>query len=115
MEEFKKSVECEKDKNYDESEMYLKEALKILKKEEQEKTLGYLFLLKRLAYICFKNNKYSESEKFFSVVANMMPHVSESPVNIFQTHHNLLVLYTHTNIDKALEYGQRVQRDCDDQ
>jgi len=59
------SVESEKEKNYDEAEMYLKEALKILKKEEQEKTLGYLFLLKRLAFICFKNNKYTESEKFF--------------------------------------------------
>lgn len=83
IEEFKRSVECENDRKFDEAEIYLKEALKILKREEQEKTIGYLFLLKRLAYICFKNNKYSESEKFFSVVANMMPHISESPVNIF--------------------------------
>jgi len=108
IEEFRKSVECEKAKNYDESELYLKEALKILKQEDQDKTLGYLFLLKRLAYVCFKNNKFSESEKFFSVVTNMMPHISDSPINVFKTHHNMLVLYTNTNIEKALEYSARV-------
>jgi hypothetical protein len=45
----------------------LKEALKILKKAEQEKSMGYLYLLKRLAYVCFCNRKFSESEKYFSI------------------------------------------------
>jgi hypothetical protein len=83
LEEFKLSVECEKDKNYDESEMYLKETLKILKQADQHKTLGYLFILKRLAYVSFKNNKFTESEKYFSIVTSVMPSISENPMNIF--------------------------------
>ena len=43
-----------------------------------------------------------------------MPHVSENPINVFPTHLNMLVMYTHTNIEKALEYLNRVQKDSDD-
>ena len=45
--------------------------MKILKRAEQEKSMGYIFILKRLAYVCFQNKKYSESEKYFRIAADM--------------------------------------------
>jgi hypothetical protein len=41
------------DKNFDESEYYLKEGLRAIKGAGEEKSLGYQFLLKRLAYVSF--------------------------------------------------------------
>ena len=70
-------------KKYDQSETLLKEALKILKKAKQEQSMGYLFLLKRLAYVCFCNRKYSESEKYFRVAADLTSVVTSNPANIF--------------------------------
>ena len=68
--EFEKSVNLFHEKKYDESEVLLKEALKILKNAQQEKSMGYLYLLKRLAYTCFVNRKFADSEKFFQICAD---------------------------------------------
>jgi len=81
--EFEQSIKLMHEKKYNESENYLKEALKILKQANQEKSLGYLYLLKRLAYVCFLNKKYQESEKYFKVGMDMVPIVTKNPVNIF--------------------------------
>ena len=88
--------------------------MKILKRAEQEKSMGYLFLLKRLAHVCFCNRKFSESEKYFNVAAEMTPSVTTNPANIFSTRMNMLVLLTHTDLEKAKEYGERMQADLDD-
>lgn len=67
----------------------------------EEKTHGYLFLLRRLAYVSFLNKKYTESERYFKITANMVPMITQDPSNIFDAHRNLLVLYTKTNLKKA--------------
>ena len=47
------------------------------------KTLGYLFILKRLAYATFKDHKYSESEKYFKVCNDLCSVVTNNPANLF--------------------------------
>jgi len=61
--------------------------------------LGYVLLLKRLAYVSFLNKKYSESEKYFKVTTELVPHVTKNPVNIFQAKKNLLLFYTYTDVE----------------
>ena len=75
-----------------------------MKRQEQHNTIGYLFMLRRLAHICFKDKKYKESEKYFKIVAKLMPEVSnQSPIQIFNAKENLVNLYIHTNLEKAQE------------
>ena len=93
--------------------MLLKEALKILKKAEQEKSMGYLYLLKRLAYVCFCNRKFSESEKYFRIQADMTPLVTTNPANVFNSKMNLLILFTHTDLEKAKDLGEMMLADLD--
>jgi len=76
--------------------------------------MGYLYLLKRLAYVCFCNSKFSESEKYFRIGADLTAKISSNPANIFNAKMNLLVLLTHTDLDKAREMGQRMLTDLDD-
>jgi hypothetical protein len=64
--------------------------------------------LKRLAYVCFLNKKFSESEKYFKVGVDMVPLVTKNPVNIFIAQKNLLLLYTYTNIDNASTFGDNL-------
>ena len=60
--------------------------------------MGYLYLLKRLAYTCFVSRKFAESEKFFKVCADLTPKVTDNPNNKFNAQKNLLILYTHSDI-----------------
>jgi len=73
-----------------------------------------MYILKRLAYVCFLNRKYAEAEKYFQVAAEMVPRVTKNPVNIFNAQKNLLLFYTHTDIDKAETYGDRMLKDVDE-
>ena len=52
-------------KEYEDSEQCFKEALKLLKRTQSDKTLGYLYILKRLAYVSYLNDKFTESERYF--------------------------------------------------
>ena len=70
-------------------------------------------MLKRLAYISYANQKYSDAEKYFTVVVNLMPNVTKNPSNIFQSKKNLLIFYTHTNLDKAMDLAQMMKKDSD--
>jgi len=72
-----------KEKKYDQSITELKKALKILKNANQEESIGYIFLLKRLAHACFLGRKYAEAEKFFQIVVVLTPKVTKNPVNAF--------------------------------
>ena len=65
--------------------------------------MGYLYILKRLAYVTFCNKKYSESEKYFRVAADMTQVVSKNPANVFNAHMNLLIFLTHTDLEKAMD------------
>lgn len=96
--EFEKAMSYFNEKKYAECEVYLKEALKILKRAEQDKSMGYLFIFKRLAYVCFMNRKYSDAEKYFSIAADVMREATNNPANIFIAKKNLLLCYTYTNI-----------------
>lgn len=112
--EFEQSVKLLHEKKYEGAEGYLKDAMKILKSAGQEKSLGYLYLLKRLGYVCFLNGKYAESEKYFKINADMIANVTKNPVNIFSAQRNLLLLYTYTNLDSAMEWGNRLMKDTDE-
>ena len=114
MAEFKQAIKFEVEKNYDESEYYLKEGLKAIKGAGEEKSLGYQFLLKRLAYVSFQNKKYSESEKYFRIAANMLPIITQDPSLIFNSQKNLLTFYTHTNLDKAQDQVNKIRKDIED-
>ena len=112
--EYEKAIQFFHDKKYDESEHYLKEVLRILKGAKQEETQGYLYVLRKLAYVCFVSRKFSESEKYFKVVTDLVSKVTKNPANVFSAQKNLLLFYTHTDINKARELGQRMFVDSDD-
>ena len=86
----------------------------ILKRANQEKSLGYLYLLKRLAYVSFHNRKYADSEKYFKVAVEMVPTITKNPVNIYNSKRNLLLLYTYSDIQKAVEYGEYMMKDSEE-
>ena len=61
--------------------------------------MGYVFLLKRLAYVSYLGRKFSEAEKYFKVVIEVIPKLTKNPANLFVAQKNLLLLYTYTNLD----------------
>jgi len=68
--------------------------------------MSYLYVLKRLAYACFLDRRYAESEKYFKVAYDLTPLVTQNPSNIFISKKNLLIFYTYANIDSAVELGE---------
>ena len=56
--EYEHAIKSMYEKRYGDSENYLKETLKILKQAGQDKTMSYLYVLKRLAYVCFLDKRY---------------------------------------------------------
>ena len=76
--------------------------------------MGYIFILKKLAFTCFKTRKYSDAEKYFNVISDMLPDVTKNPTNLFAARKNLLLFYTYTDINYALEYGERMIADQND-
>jgi tetratricopeptide (TPR) repeat protein len=76
--------------------------------------MGYLFVLKKLAHVAFMSRKFSDSEKYFTIIADMMPEVTKNPANHFSARKNLLLFYTYTNIEQASEYGKRMIKDQDE-
>ena len=101
------------ERRYAESQDFFKDSLRVLKAGGQDKTLGYLFILKRLAYATFKDHKYSESEKYFKVCNDLCSVVTNNPANLFSAQKNLLIFYTHTNLDQALSLGNRMLKDVE--
>lgn len=77
--------------------------------------MSYLFVLKKLAYVSFLQYKFAESEKYFKVASSLCPLVSNNPANIFQNKKNLLIYYTHTNLDMALKLGNQMLSDKEEQ
>lgn len=113
MAEFKQSLHFENEKNFDEAEHHLKEGLKQLKTYDQDRTLGYLYLLRKLAHVSLLNRKFTESEKYFKITAHMTPMVTENPSHKFSSNRNLLVFYMQTNLQKAVEQMNAMQKDLD--
>eukprot|EP00347_Sterkiella_histriomuscorum_P014449 403360823 len=114
LKEYEQAVKHMYVQNYGEAAAYFKECLRILKKDNQEKTLSYLYVLKRLAYSTYKEHKYDESEKYFKVCNQLSQIVTKNPANHFSAQKNLLIYYTYTNLDKALDLGNRLMADIDD-
>lgn len=109
--EYKESAKLTQEKKYSQSAAYLKEALSILKRAKQEKSIGYLYLLKKLAHVSYLDCKYADAEKYFEVATKLVPHATKNPSNDFNTHKNLLIFYTYTNLEKAEKYaGQLLQK-----
>jgi hypothetical protein len=92
----------------------LKRALKILKSANQGETIGYIFLLKRLAHVCYLGRKFADAEKFFQVVIDLVPKVTSNPLNAFAAQKNMLLLYTYTDLDKAKALSERMALDAKD-
>lgn len=69
-------------------------------------------LLNQLAYVSFLGQKYSDSEKYFKVSSNLTPQVTNNLSKIFASQKNLLVLYTHTSLEKADDQAQKLMVDC---
>jgi hypothetical protein len=72
-----------------------------------------MFVLKRLAQSTFLDHKFAESEKYFKVCNDLCPLVSSNPANLFSTQKNLLVFYSYTNLDQALDLGNRMLKDVE--
>jgi hypothetical protein len=72
-------------RRYTDSENYFKETLKILKQAGQDRSMSYLIVLKRLAYVCFLDRRYGESEKYFKVSNDLTPLVTKNPNNLFSS------------------------------
>jgi hypothetical protein len=70
--------------------------------------MGYLYILRKLGFTSFKNNNPQEAEKYFKVVEQLMPSVTENPESNFVAKKNLLVFYMLTNIDKAQAQGDKM-------
>jgi len=43
--------------------------------------MGYQFLLKRLANVCFLSRKYTDAEKYYKVCIDILPKVTSNPAN----------------------------------
>jgi len=72
--------------------------------------MSYLYLLRRLAWISYLDMKFSEAEKYFNVVAQLMPEVSnDNPVSVFEARANSVRYAMVSNIDKALEMGEELK------
>jgi len=65
--------------------------------------MGYIFLLRRLAYVSFLNQKYKDSEKYFKVIQDLIPEINNTALNIFNAKKNLLILYSHIDLNKAMD------------
>jgi len=76
--EYKKGVEFELAKDYEEAAYFYKEALKELKNSKEHNTVGYLFMLRRLAFVSMKGKKFAEAERYFTIVNELMPKVSQN-------------------------------------
>lgn len=72
--------------------------------------MPYLHVLRRLAIVCFDNQKYEDAEKYLKIVNELVSNVTENPQNVWDAKKNLLVFYIHTNIDKAKQLGDRLLR-----
>ena len=81
--EYERSQRLQMEGKFEEAEHYLKQALKILKNAQADQSMGYVYMLKRLAHLCFVSRKFSESEKFFRICADMSEKVTSNPINKF--------------------------------
>jgi hypothetical protein len=98
-------------KQYDLAELELKDALAEVKKAGHSSSLGYCYLMTRLAHTCYLSRKYSDALKFFKVSAEVMPIATKNPANIFQARMNLLLMMTYHNIEQASMYAERLMID----
>ena len=57
--------------------------------------------MSKLAVVCFRDSKYTESEKYFKVALKAIESITNNPQSIFNANLNLLALYFHINIDKT--------------
>lgn len=75
--------------------------------------MGYIFLLRRLAYVSFLNQKYKDSEKYFKVIQDLIPEINNTALNIFAAKKNLLILYSHIDLNKAMDQADQMKRDSE--
>ena len=73
--------------------------------------MGYVFLLKKLAYVCFLGRKFSEAEKYLLIVVDLIPKLTKNPVNLFASQKNLVLFYTYTNLEQAIALCSRLEKD----
>lgn len=95
---------------FTESELYLKECLKIFKNTNQTESLSYLFILKKFANVLFLNKKYLECEEILKASIELAKlKFGENEENLFNFKRNLIAFYTYTNIELANKYVEEVK------
>ena len=56
--------------------------------------------------------KFSEAEKYFNVVAQLMPQVSnDNPMSVFEARANLIRYQMVSNIEQAMQSGKELKAD----
>ena len=60
------------------------------------------------------SRKYADSEKYFSITQQMIGDVTKNPVNIYQANKNLLLLYTYSDLGKAVDLSDKLMQDSEE-
>lgn len=72
-------MEAISERDYDEAAACLKEGLRTLKVRNQERSTGYLILMRRLAHVSFLQDNYADSEKYFQVAVRVSQVITKNP------------------------------------
>jgi len=79
----------------------LESCVDILKRVNQQETLGYTYLLKRLAYANLQSKNHDQAEAQFQECVEMIPKVTHSQTNLVSAKRNLLLSYAQYDMTKA--------------
>lgn len=98
---YKKAMEFLSQRNYDDSEVYLKKSLKDIKANKQETSAVYLHVLNRLALVNSLNNKMGDAEKYYKICTDMVKNVPGVEDLGYEYFNSLLHFYIKSDLDKA--------------
>lgn len=87
------------------AESSLTQSVDILKRANQTETFGYLFLLKRLAYVNLLTGNHALSFTNFQQCCDITPVVTPSPINLNSAKRNVILSLMHQDMEKAIEYS----------
>ncbi|CAI2368987.1 unnamed protein product [Moneuplotes crassus] len=100
---FSKSLEFINKRDYKNADLELKKSLKEIKDKKQDKSLVYLHVLNKLAYVNFLSQKMPQAERYFTICKDMVTKIPDVQDNGFAFHNSLLEFYLNTNLSKAKE------------
>jgi len=108
MPEYLESQKHLQSENYKQASLQLESCVNILKRVNQHETLGYTYLLKRLAYANLQSKNHEKAEQQLKECVDIMPKITHSNTNLVSAKRNLLLSYTQYDMVKANEYAESV-------